>query len=336
MFVLWGVWGILAASRRAALLGAPGRRRGARAMGDAERDELGVGAPPRTWHAPPVARCLRLPGGPSAAVTPWAHYLLSRAEPLLKVLLPLVGIAGELYINTGSWHSMMLPDGRIDGEHLNNWQHSVMYAAFVLVGSVELLADAAPRLVPPGACALATALAFFLEGILFAFHLKGSVVEIKTHLVLVLSILLCTLAATAEGLRPRAPLAALARHAAVLLQGIWFCQAAVILFGNQFSGGPKWEDSHVSAMALPPVFAAWALAVLAFTFGAAAAAAWLTGGSLEAPASNAVLSVVTADADAGPLLGHRLSSFDAGAGAPTEASLKQKIAPQVYEAYARS
>jgi hypothetical protein len=49
-----------------------------------------------------------------------------------------------------------------------------------------------------------------------------------------------------------------------------------------------------------------------------------------------VLSVVTADADAGPLLGHRLSSFDAGAGAPTEASLKQKIAPQVYEAYARS
>ena len=89
-------------------------------------------------------------------------------------------------------------------------------------------------------------------------------------------------------------------------------------------------------MALPPVFAAWALAVLAFTFGAAAAAAWLTGGSLEAPASNAVLSVVTADADAGPLLGHRLSSFDAGAGAPTEASLKQKIAPQVYEAYARS
>lgn len=293
MFVAWGAWGLLMSARRHALLA--GRQAGGRhglSANTLADDELHARG--RTWHALPASRLCGFAGSAPSSARTWQLYLASRIEPILKVVLPTVGILGELYINTGHWHSMLDSESNINSENLNNWQHALMYAAFALAGVLELLEDAllssGKRVVPPGACAGATALAFFAEGVLFAFHLKGSAVEILTHEILVLAVALCVaggvfeLWATPES-SAASPLASMCRHAAVLLQGCWFLQAAFILFDNDIAGA-RWRDNHVTAMALPPVFAFWLLVVHIFALATFAITAALTTGMGFVPMQN--------------------------------------------------
>ena len=69
-----------------------------------------------------------------------------------------------------------------------------------------------------------------MEGLLFGFHLKGTELDWKLHLLLVVVILLAAGVCVAEISHPHSLMLSTARAQLVLLQGIWFYQIAQILF----------------------------------------------------------------------------------------------------------
>jgi hypothetical protein len=97
-------------------------------------------------------------------------------------------------------------------------------------------------------------LAFSVEGILVAFHLKGTLLEWSAHFMLALLIAACAIIVFLEAAWPEAIILSFARCYFVLLQGTWFCHIGRILF----LGFPWWEDSDLSYMGatmfLPVVF----------------------------------------------------------------------------------
>ena len=69
-----------------------------------------------------------------------------------------------------------------------------------------------------------------MEGLLFAFHLEGSALNWKAHLLLVISIFAAAGAILAELRYPSSALLGIVRAQLVLLQGVWFMQIAKLLF----------------------------------------------------------------------------------------------------------
>ena len=69
-----------------------------------------------------------------------------------------------------------------------------------------------------------------VEGLLFAFHLEGSELNWKAHLLLVLTIFAAVGAIMGEIAAPGNVLLGLARTQLVMLQGVWFMQIAKLLF----------------------------------------------------------------------------------------------------------
>ena len=72
--------------------------------------------------------------------------------------------------------------------------------------------------------------AFVVEGLLFAFHLEGSELNWKAHLLLVMTILAAVCAILGEIAAPGNVLLGVARAQLVMLQGVWFMQIAKLLF----------------------------------------------------------------------------------------------------------
>ena len=120
-----------------------------------------------------------------------------------------------------------------------------------------------------------------MEGLLLAFHIKGSRLERHTHLMLALLIFACAAATAAEAAWPEAPALSFARTYFVALQGTWFCQAGRVLFLR----APAWDDSDESmggymgaSMMLPVVLVAHMLAVAVAMLAAYLLVAYKMGG----------------------------------------------------------
>ena len=230
-FLVWGAWWAVHAAARVA--GAGARR---------------AAFVPRAWYP------LSVPGaGPGS----WLRLF----EPVLKVVLPGVGMFVELYFHPPRpvFNALHNPDGTFSARNLSFWQHSSMYVFFLLSGCVDLFAA---RTLPPQAGHLALAAAFLAEAFLFAFHLQGTAgVTDGLHLLLVFSVLGCAASTALEGLWA-SPNAALARAYFTLLQGGWFAQTAHALYGRK-----SWPQDMTTQMALPVVYCmhlvAWAVALLA-------------------------------------------------------------------------
>lgn len=130
--------------------------------------------------------------------------------------------------------------------------------------------------------------AFMVEGLLFAFHLKGTALDWKLHLLLVLVVFCVSLACFAEIANPNSLLLTTVRAQLTLLQGLWFYQIAQILFrgkpacflsrlcaaaGLKDAGvvlrlhcccadNPAWDPTtHGSVMMIPFFFVLWVLVV---------------------------------------------------------------------------
>lgn len=69
-------------------------------------------------------------------------------------------------------------------DHINDWQHSSMYSAFILSGLVDLGVEHLG--LPAGLDSAMVGMAFLIEGLLLMFHLKGPAIEIRVHLILVI------------------------------------------------------------------------------------------------------------------------------------------------------
>lgn len=82
----------------------------------------------------------------------------------------------------------------------------------------------------------ALAMAFVIEGLLFAFHLRGDLLDVEIHTLLVITIFLTAVVIFAEIQHKSNVLLSALRANLVIMQGVWFVQAAYILFrGRAFN-----------------------------------------------------------------------------------------------------
>lgn len=166
----------------------------------------------------------------------------------------------------------------------NNF-YQVMYLAFCFSALVSLLAhltssssssSSSPPLLPRRAPQFALAGAFALEFALFAFHLEGTALDVRAHLLLVVTIGCCAALSAVEALAPEnSPFAvevAAAKAFATWLQGCWFIALAEILFKGRRAMDPRY---HGSVMFLPAI-----LGFLALASGCLWVAAFVAGGVL--------------------------------------------------------
>lgn len=170
-------------------------------------------------------------------------------EPILKMVLPFFGALGELWLGHESWRRLIAEDGKFVVDNINDWQHSTMYLAFIISGFMDLVGFYS-HLPVDGELGF-LCLAFLAQGLLLVFHLKGPVIEILVHLILVLQVFATVVAILAEGCHKKNIIFASLRPILTLLQGIWWIQVAFIMF----TADPAYDPDYMGgSMMVPAVF----------------------------------------------------------------------------------
>ncbi|BFZ10162.1 hypothetical protein BsWGS_13201 [Bradybaena similaris] len=156
-------------------------------------------------------------------------------ESIVKIALSSFGMLAEITFN--------LPH-----PNMGIVQHATMYFFFTISGVVDLLIYFGAPL-PPGADYISVALAFLVEGLLFANHLhERAVLDVKIHLLLVYVVFVTVLVVLMEARIQRSALLTLARSYLLMLQGTWFWGVGIILYGHG-ENNTAWKlDNPMDAM----------------------------------------------------------------------------------------
>ena len=181
-------------------------------------------------------------------------------EALLLLTSGAIGILGELYLGAAYIGSVI---------RTRNIQHSVMYAFFILPGLFELIRPILKRRLLPNAddiSYLSLAMAYFMEVMLFSFHLMGrDVIDTTFHTLLVHTIHICTILSLAEMLFRNQILPAFGRALFTTLQGTWFIQIAFILYSPYDDHVPWDPEDHRNVMLIACIYALHLGAVFLFS-----------------------------------------------------------------------
>ena len=195
--------------------------------------------------------------GPRAASRSRYAQLKAIFEPLIKISLGLVGSVMEL---TGAHWTLLNETGDFEHESMNNFSHATMFSFFVLAGAVDIMLHygviGSRHLSKLGH--LMMALAFFIEGFLFYFHLDNrSTLDTHSHCIIYFLCFVTSFVFVAESIWLECGMLGLLRCFLVILQGSWFYQIAFALYGPR-----RWSrKSHAAAMFVPIAFA-WHCLVL--------------------------------------------------------------------------
>eukprot|EP00879_Flechtneria_rotunda_P030408 GHRR01033037.1.p1 GENE.GHRR01033037.1~~GHRR01033037.1.p1 ORF type:complete len:330 (+),score=109.70 GHRR01033037.1:93-1082(+) len=190
---------------------------------------------------------------------PWPYWPAPHLEPIIKVLLSLVGVLIELYIGWGGWRPLYKPDGHFAEFHANNWQHALMYTGFAVSGLVDITGHY--MALPPGTEQAFLSIAFLVETLLMGTHAKPNPLDQLVHLLLTWVMVACIVVTAAEVAAPRSLLLAVLRAMLVFFQGTWFWHVGSIMFRNHMA----WDmDDMASVMFVPVVFS---LHILLICFG---------------------------------------------------------------------
>ena len=180
-------------------------------------------------------------------------------EPVLKVVLPGLGLFVELFLNVkfdtdGKSHLILLhyrvrfSNGTFSD--LNRFYHICLYSSFVLSGIVDLISICCK--LPRAVSQLFLCFAFYCEAILFSFHVHGrDPLNSAVHQFLVIFVMSSALFATLRMLNPRNLFINTGFAGSLTLQGTQLVQAGWLLYG-----GTEWNlQSHenikfVSALAI--------------------------------------------------------------------------------------
>ncbi|XP_077861516.1 transmembrane protein 45B-like, partial [Saccoglossus kowalevskii] len=143
----------------------------------------------------------------------------------------------------------------------NKWQHATMYTFFGIYGLAMVLS----RTCVTGLLTYEkffAALAFFVEGLLFYFHVHGrSLFDITVHYMLVTTIFLNTIVMFGELWKRDDPLLPFLTAGFMMIQGTWFWQAAFMLYPPH---GTKWdEENHANVMFVSMAYC-WHIAAAIF------------------------------------------------------------------------
>lgn len=177
-------------------------------------------------------------------------------EPIVKVLFAVTGTTGELFLSR-SW-VLVDKNGKFVHEHLNNYGHTAMYCFFGLSGVVDIVMWSGTSIpLPPKFDFLMMSACFWIEGLLFYFHLQGhSEISVRLHTILYLITFLTAIAFLVDVFSTRhQSLLALMRAILLGIQGTWFLQIAFVLYGPN-----PWENNKVNVEFLVIAFS-WHLFV---------------------------------------------------------------------------
>ena len=159
-------------------------------------------------------------------------------EPIIKIVLPFIGILAETFLQVvkdhngnphiiGRIYHIYQSSGYLS--QLDKLQHITMYSAFLVSGIVDILTIFIKF--PHQTSALFLALAFLTEGILFYFHAGGrDSVNIQIHFIVTLVIGVCVLFAFLRTMYATNLFINLGLGFSIFLQGSWFIQAAYFLY----------------------------------------------------------------------------------------------------------
>ncbi|NXG23661.1 TM45B protein, partial [Grallaria varia] len=188
-------------------------------------------------------------------------------EGATKIVFALIGMLAEQFVPDGP-HLHLYGGDRRDWVKLMNWQHTTMYLFYGLSGVVDVLTYMS-QAVPRGLDRLMLAVAVFVEGVLFYYHvLHRPMLDQHIHSLLLISIFAGTGSILLEVFLRDNIVLEMFRAAVTIVQGTWFWQIGVVLF--QPWGGPMWdEEDHGNIMFLTMCFFwhwAAAVAVLAVNY----------------------------------------------------------------------
>lgn len=239
MFLLLSIWWFLGTMIRTRQRARP-RRGLLGSSGTANATRLKSHAP--VWFACPGKTLSKIP-----------------VEPIVKILLAIIGVLGELVLSK-AW-TLIDKRGEFAAKNLNNHSHTAMYCFFGLSGVVDLLMWYNIMSLPPKFDYLILSACFWVEGFLFYFHLHGhSDISARLHSILYIIIFVTAAVFLADVFLTREQQSLLALMRAILLgvQGTWFLQIAFVLYGPN-----PWKNTPSNVEFLAIAFA-WHL----FIFGA--------------------------------------------------------------------
>ncbi|XP_031571554.1 transmembrane protein 45B-like [Actinia tenebrosa] len=151
-------------------------------------------------------------------------------EPITKVSLAIIGILGELLYEK-QW-ALLDKEHNFVKEHLNNYAHASMFGFFGLSGIIDLVMiyDVAPF--PDGLDFVFASLAFFVEGVLFYFHLDGRPhLSVRVHTFIYMLAFFTAMVFVIEMWASNQSIPALVRAFLTSVHGAWFFQIAFVLHG---------------------------------------------------------------------------------------------------------
>uniref|UniRef100_A0A6A7GB76 Transmembrane protein n=1 Tax=Hirondellea gigas TaxID=1518452 RepID=A0A6A7GB76_9CRUS len=137
---------------------------------------------------------------------------------------------------------------------IGNAQHITMYMFFNIAASISILRHYRYPL-PADIEYICMSLAYFIEGLLFFYHLHGRPhMDVQVHIFLVYVTGFSTVAALVEMKYRHNVIPALARAYFTCLQGTWFYQVAFILYPPF---GPTWDVNDHMQIMLTTLIYAW-------------------------------------------------------------------------------
>ncbi|NWZ37209.1 TM45B protein, partial [Brachypodius atriceps] len=178
----------------------------------------------------------------------------------IKILFSLIGMLAEQFVPDGP-HLYLYSGEKHDWVKLMNWQHTTMYLFYGLSGLVDVLTYIS-QVVPQGLDRLMLAMAVFVEGCLFYYHvLHRPMLDQHIHSLLLISIFTGAGSILLEVFLRDNIVLEMFRAGLTIVQGTWFWQIGVVLFRPW--GGPVWdENDHSNIMFLTMCFFwHWAAAV---------------------------------------------------------------------------
>ncbi|NWI59651.1 TM45B protein, partial [Calyptomena viridis] len=197
------------------------------------------------------------------------HYFqrMDGIEGGIKIVFAVAGMLAEQFVPDGP-HLYLYSGDRRDWVKLVNWQHTTMYLFYGLSGVLDVLTYIS-QVVPRGLDHLMMAVAMFVEGFLFYYHvLHRPMLDQHIHSLLLISIFAGAGSFLLEVFIGNNIVLQMFKSSVFILQGTWFWQIGVVLF--QPWGGPMWdENDHDNIMFLTMCFFwhwAAAVAVLAISY----------------------------------------------------------------------
>ncbi|XP_031574263.1 transmembrane protein 45B-like [Actinia tenebrosa] len=180
-------------------------------------------------------------------------------ESIVKFFLSSLGIALELFTDN-SW-ILIKENGEFEETSLNNYAHSAMYGFFIFSALLECLQFWNALVLPKAGEHLALSFAFFVEGLLFYFHLHGRpVLDVRLHTLLYVVVFATSFVLVLEAWMKDSFLLLVVRVYLVMLQGTWFFQIAHSLYGAN-----PWKDTPPNREFVAIAFS-WHCLVLLFVW----------------------------------------------------------------------